>query len=197
MGGAGQAVKKGLKRVPNQVLLGRRIAPAPGRHRACGGLNLAEHRIARTHVSICSACKTGDFARGRRDAISISRAALPPRRSHSRSASRANSYPTSPRRFRRGLNAVRLMGLEQIDVPVPLGEDYRPGMGSPLGRVSLVVVTSRHSPRTVITRPTRPSPCTSKLAVTPSFLASVGGIFGYRDGSTVHPAQASPAVACS
>ncbi|KRT47961.1 hypothetical protein EI32_1808 [Mycobacterium tuberculosis] len=51
----------------------------------------AGHRVAGAHASIANVCKTGDFSRGRRVAISISRAGLPPRRSHSRSASRASS----------------------------------------------------------------------------------------------------------
>lgn len=48
----------------------------------------AGHRVAGAHASIANVCKTGDFSRGRRVAISISRAGLPPRRSHSQRVTR-------------------------------------------------------------------------------------------------------------
>lgn len=66
-------------------------APVPLFAAVGEGLDPAEHRVAGAHASISNARKTGDFSRGRRVAISISRAGLPPRRSHSRSASRASS----------------------------------------------------------------------------------------------------------
>ena len=74
-------------------------APVPllGRCGTGDRLDPVEHRVAGAHPSMSNACRIGDFARGRWDAISISRAGLPPRRCHSRSASRASSYPTPPR----------------------------------------------------------------------------------------------------
>src|SRR5690606_26519766 len=66
-------------------------------HRARGRLEAAESLVAAAHERRSRACKIGRFALGRRVAISIRSADLPPRRSHSLSASRASSYPTSPR----------------------------------------------------------------------------------------------------
>ncbi len=97
VGGAGEPVQERFEGVPDQVLLRRCAGPALRRCGTGDGLDLAEHRVAGAHPSISNACRTGDFARGSRDAMSISRDGLPPRRCHSRSASRANSYPTSPR----------------------------------------------------------------------------------------------------
>lgn len=96
MGGAGEPVQQRFESVPDQVLLRRCARPGLRRCGTGDGLDPAEHRVAGTHPSISNACRTGDRARGSRDAMSISRAGLP-RRSHSRSASRASSYPTSLR----------------------------------------------------------------------------------------------------
>jgi hypothetical protein len=97
IGGAGEPVQERFQGVPNQVLLRRRAGPAVGRCGTGDRLDPAEYLFAGAHPSMSNACRIGDFARGRRAAISISRAGLPPRRSHSRSASRASSYPTPPR----------------------------------------------------------------------------------------------------
>lgn len=97
MGGASEPVQERLQRVPDQILLRRRTCPSLRRGGACRGLDAAEHLIAHTHASASNAWRRGDFARGSREAISISRPGFPPRRSHSFNASRDSSYPTSPR----------------------------------------------------------------------------------------------------
>ena len=74
MRGAGEPVQERFEGVPNQVLLRRCPGPALGRGGSSDGLDPAKHDLAGAHPSTCSACRTGDFARGRRDAISISRA---------------------------------------------------------------------------------------------------------------------------
>lgn len=96
-GGASETIQERLQRVPDWILLRRRTRPSLRRGGACCGLDVAEHLIADVHTRASNAWRTGDFARGSREAISISRAGFPPRRSHSFNASRASSYPTSPR----------------------------------------------------------------------------------------------------
>jgi hypothetical protein len=74
MRGAGEPVQERFQGVPNQVLLCRCPGPALGRCGPSDGLDPAEDDIAGAQPSTCNACRTGDFARGRRDAISITRA---------------------------------------------------------------------------------------------------------------------------
>jgi hypothetical protein len=97
MPGTRESIQERFEGVPDQVLLRRCAGPAVRRCGTGGGLEASEHCIAEAQPSVSNACRTGDLARGTWETISISRAGLPPLRSHSRSASRASSYPTSPR----------------------------------------------------------------------------------------------------
>ena len=88
---AAQSVYEGFEGVSDQVLLCGRPGPGLCCCRTGASLKFSEDCVACCHANISNACRTGDFARGRRIAISISGAGFPPRRSHSRSAPRANS----------------------------------------------------------------------------------------------------------